>query len=198
MGIENQLTAIMHGDAYVDINSNSGKARLDIYHKSSNEDYLHFKKEVLRAVGIDSTVRVKIDKRKLVGGNTRTGNRLQSKFSSVIYDLNSLSSTLIAQRLIAPEALAILWQDDGTVSWHGKTFSTAVLCTDSWDEELLKQFQLAFYSRYGWGPSVMNTMCRGKQYTRLRFVREQAANLSEIIKDYIVPSMEYKLVNRSV
>lgn len=189
--------AIMCGDAYVDTNLNSGKSRLDIYHSNTQKEYLEQKAVWLNSINdVDCRIVEKIDKRPLVGGNHRVGWRLQTNFSRYFYNLSVAPDKYKLKQLVKPKALAILWQDDGTISWSSKGhYSTAVLCTDSWSDEFIKGFNREFNNEYGWCPSLMYTVCRGKPYTRLRFVKNEMTKLSDIIKNYVSPCMKYKIIS---
>lgn len=192
--LKQAFLAMMYGDAYLDVNINSGKARFDIYHNAKNEDYLIWKSEIISIIA-DNNIKDKIDKRKLVNGNVRVGKRLQSSFSRYFYNLSVTPEKFKIKQLVKPLALSILWQDDGTISWHGKNFSTAVLCTDSWREDFIINFREEFNKYYGWCPTIMHASCRGSKYTRLRFKKKEMEKLSDIIKSYIVPSMKYKIIS---
>lgn len=190
------VLAIMHGDAFVDVNTNSGKARLDIYHCEEQKDYLLQKEFWLAQInGLQTHVSEKTDKRLLKSGNVRLGFRLQSSFSRYMYNLHVSPDKYKVKQLVKPQALAILWQDDGTICWDSDgNYSTAYLCTDSWERTFLNQFLIAFNNKYGWQPILMDYKCRGKTYPRLRFRKGEMIKLSNIIKSYVAPSMLYKII----
>lgn len=202
--LKQSILAMMWGDAYVDVNHNSGKARLDIYHCENQLELLQHKKVILERIsGIRCSIVEKIDNRPLVDGSTRKGYRLQTNFSRYLYNLSVLPGKFVSRSLVYPKALAILWQDDGTVSWHRSTsvdgtdkeyFSSAVLCTDSWPAEFTAAFRSNFNRMYGWTPNVLIAPYKDTTCERLRFTRGNAEKLSAIIEPYVVPVMKYKLV----
>lgn len=193
--IKCQVIAMMHGDCYTDVNHNSGKARLDIYHNEKNLDLLLKKKAILeRITGVVVTVTEKIDKRPLLDGSVRKGYRLQTNFSRYFYKLKTAPFKYLAKQMVKPEALAIMWQDDGTVCWKEGYFSTATLATNDWDGWKVDELRKEWNKQYGWCPTKMDYKCRGKTYLRLRFIKEQAEKLSDIIRNYVVESMKYKLI----
>jgi len=96
--------------------------------------------------------------------------------------------------LVKPSALALLWASDGTLCTRPNgTFSTAVLCTDSWEQWQVEEFRKQWNTTYGWCPTITNYACRGKTYPRLRLTKSQAESLTNIILEHTVPSMQYKL-----
>lgn len=195
--MKSQTIAIMFGDCHVDVNDNSGKARLDIYHTEKNFDLLLKKKEILERInGVKVSIKEKVDKRPLAGGGVRKGYRLQTNFSRYFYKLWVSPFKYIAKQLVKPEALAIMWQDDGTVCWSKKGyFSTATLATDDWEEYRVDELRKAWNKAYGWCPAKMDYKCRGVNYIRLRLVKNQVEKLSSVIRNHIVDSMKYKLVD---
>ena len=187
--------AMMYGDAYLDTNQSSGKSRFDIYHSDDQKDYITYKKSLLDLV-VESSISEKIDNRFLKFGKQRKGWRLQTRFCRYLFSLKQAPTKFLVKQLVKPLALAILWQDDGTICWDKqRNYSTAYLCTDSWDEEFLKNFCREFNNLYGWCPVIMNYKCRGKNYLRLRFRKNEMVKLSNIIKSYVQPSMMYKIIS---
>ena len=192
---KNQLIGIVYGDCHVNENSHSKKARLDIYHTDKNLDLLQHKQRILNQNGLYCRIKEKIDKRPLKNGNTRRGFRLQTNFCESLYELNHIPFNQLSDRLVTPESLAILWQDDGTVCWKNKKyFSTATLAIDDWSQEYMKELQEAWHRAYGWHPKEQDYLCRGVHYNRLRLVKNQVEKLTEIIQDHVVDSMKYKLI----
>ena len=194
--IKSQVIAIMHGDCYTDVNQNSGKARLDIYHSAKNYDLLLKKKEILEQVnGVTVRITKKVDNRKLKSGLTHEGFRLQTNFSRYFFKIHNLPFKYVAKQLVKPRALAILWQDDGTICRRNKTeFSTATLATDDWEEWKVQELRKAWNRAHGWCPVKMDYKCRGKHYLRLRLVLNETEKLTTIIHEHIVDSMQYKLI----
>lgn len=194
--IKSQTIAIMNGDCYVDVNENSGKARLDIYHSDKNLDLLLKKKEILEKInGVTVRITEKIDNRPLKSGNVRKGYRLQTNYSRYFYKLNTAPFKYIAKQIVKPEALALLWQDDGTLCIDKQGyFSTATLAIDDWSNERVKELLKAWNNHYGWCPVKMDYKCRDKVYLRLRLIKNEMEKLSNIIRNYVVESMKYKLI----
>lgn len=186
---------MMLGDAYVDVNNNSGKARLDIYHTARNLDLLEKKASILEEVtGLSTRIIEKKDERPLKGGRVREGFRLQTNFSRYLYNLHQTPFKFKAKQVVKPRALAILWQDDGSISINSRGyFSTATIATDSLEYWMVCEIRKQWNKLYGWCPALQDYNCRGKTYPRLRLVKSHTELLSEIIKDYVTDSMNYKL-----
>jgi len=198
--IKSQALAIMWGDAFVDCNHNSGKARLDIYHSKTQLDLLLQKQEILESItGVTCVIKEKNDNRPLLNGKTREGYRLQTNFTRYIYKLEQAPFKYVAKRLVTPEALALLWASDGTLCIRQSgnyigSFASAVLCTDSWEIWQVEEFKKQWNKQYGWCPTLTNYACRGKNYPRLRLIKSQAELLSDTIIEHTVESMKYKLL----
>lgn len=191
------ILAMMHGDAYVDVNSNSGKVRLDIYHCAEQYDYLLWKREILESVkGVTCSISEKIDNRRLKSGGTRKGYRLQTNFSRYLYNLHVSPMKFQIKQLVKPLALAVLWQDDGTLVYCSKGYySTANLCTDAWDKGNLQQFREYFNRQYGWTMRNQDYACRGKTYPRLRMRKAEMEKFSSIVEDLICKCLKYKIIS---
>lgn len=191
------ILAMMHGDAYVDVNARSGKARLDIYHCAEQYDYLIWKKDLLESIkGITCNVVEKLDDRELKSGDTRKGYRLQTNFSRYLYNLHVTPLKFQMKQLVKPLALAVLWQDDGTLVYDAKGhYSTANLCTDAWDVDNLKQFREYFNKQYGWTMLNQDYTCRGKHYPRLRMRKKEMSLFSTIVQDHMCECLSYKIIN---
>jgi hypothetical protein len=189
------ILAMMYGDAYTDINYNSGKARLDIYHCAKQYEYLLWKQQVLQCVtGLNVRVVEKVDNRSLVNGNTRKGYCLQTSYSRYLFNLHQTPNKFKIKQLVKPLALAVLWQDDGSLMLRqGATdmiYSSAVLSTDSWDQYTLATFTKYFNTRFGWCMILMNTNNHGG----LRMRKDMMVSFSNIIRPYVQPCMLYKLL----
>lgn len=188
--------AMMYGDSFVDVNFNSGKARLDTYHSDKQVSYILQKQNWLNNINDVSTVLTeKIDTRLLKSGETRKGWRLQTTFSRYLFSLFVTPDKFKIKQLVKPAALSVLWMDNGTICWDNKNYySTAYLCTDRWDWEFVKNFLKVFNNEYGWRPTLMHYKCRDKIYPRLRFRKTEMEKLSGIIKSYVLPDLEYKIL----
>lgn len=187
---------MMHGDAHVVVNHTSGKAKLDIYHSESQYDLIMWKCKVLSDIStIKCTVKAKVDNRPLKTKKCRVGYRLLTNFSRYLYNLYVTPTKFQMKTLVKPKALAVLWQDDGTlcIDKYGN-YSSAVLCTDNWSREDLLYFRSQWNKKYGWCPDILNTTCRGVKYTRLRMRKKEMEKFSNVVRDHFVESMKYKLL----
>lgn len=194
--IKSQVLAMMYGDVFVDVNENSGKARLDIYHSEPQLELLMMKKQVLESItGITTHLSEKNDPRILKNGKTRKGYRLQTNFSRYFYKLKKAPFKYVARQLVKPKALAILWSDDGTLCIHNKRyFSSALLCTDSFEIWQVEELRKSWNDAYGWCPVLVEYACRGKTYPRLRLVKAHAEALADIVTEHTVEALKYKLL----
>lgn len=195
--LKQAILAMMKGDGFTDVNYNSGMARLDIYHCEDQLGYLEWKSSILEQVtGITCRITKKVDKRLLKSGKTRSGYRLQTNFSRYLFNLHQTPNKFKFKQLVKPLALAVLWQDDGTLTIRKPcgNYSSATLCSDAWSNEELFMFNKYFNNQYGWRMEDMDYKCRGKIYPRLRMKKKQMQKFSEIVKSYIQDCMMYKLL----
>lgn len=195
--LKQTVFAMMYGDGFVDYNEISGKARLDIYHSEPQLPLLEYKQEVLLGItNLGCSIKEKIDSRPLKSGSARKGHRLLTTFSPYLGKLSRVPKIVALKQMIKPRALAMLWMDDGTlvISKDGN-YSTATLCTDAWKWEEVEVFRKLWNKQYGWCPELMHYKCRGVIYPRLRLRKKEMQKLTDIIKSYVLPCMEYKLLD---
>lgn len=197
--LKRKTLAIMNGDCHVDINEKSGKARLDIYHSEDNYDLIEYKKSILENInGVSVSIKEKVDSRKLKSGMTRKGYRLQTNFSRYFYKLKTMPFKAVCKQMVVPDALAVLWQDDGTVCWDRQGyFSTATLAVDDWDLWKVEELRKSWNNQYGWCPKIMDYKCRGSHYYRLRLVKKEFEKLCESTFGYTCESMKYKVTYKT-
>lgn len=195
--IKSCFHAIMLADCYTEVNSNSGKARLDIYHRKTNEDYMAMKLEIMMNIkSLDFNVKEKIDKRPLKSGAVREGFRCITTFSGYLYKLHNIPfKTKVKAIINNPIALAILWQDDGTCYVNDKgEYKYANLCVESWSEEQCKIFIRLWNDKFGWVPKIALYQSRNKTYHRLSIMKYEMQKFSDHIRNYVVGSMKYKIL----
>jgi hypothetical protein len=195
--IKSCFYAIMLADSFTEVNTNSGKARLDIYHSSKNEDYMKMKTQIFMNIKtLEFSVKEKIDSRPLKNGGVRQGFRCITKFSNYIYTLHNVPFKVKVKGIINnPLALAILWQDDGTcyVNQDG-VYKYANICVESWTIEQCKIFIQAWNDKFGWSPKLAFYQSRNKTYHRLSIMKSEMQQFSDHIREYVVDSMQYKIL----
>ena len=188
------VLAMMFGDTYVDCNYRSGKARLDIYHCSDQYEYIMWKCGVLNSInGIRARVVEKVDNRPLKSGGVRRGYRLQTNFSRYFFKLYTSPTKFQVKQLVKPMALAVLWQDDGSLMMkhNRREYCSAQLCTDRWDLAILRDFMHQFNRAYGW---TFEPMQYTMSYIRLRMRKKEMIKFTDIVWPFTTDCMKYKLV----
>lgn len=186
------ILGTLFGDAYVNYNKDKTSARLDIYHKSDFLDLLERKAEVISQVG-DIKVRIteKIDKRLLQSGDTRKGYRLQTNFHPYFVKLKLFSDFTN----LSDQGLAWYWMDDGSLWWKDE-WKYAYIAMDSYKDIDVFEFMAFMDTRYDIQLNHMRYLGRGgKFYNRVAFPKAEFLKFREIIRPYIVPSMNYKLLS---
>lgn len=89
---------------------------------------------------------------------------------------------------LTPLGLATWFMDDGTTGINNRNYPQLFISTCSYpmvDNQIIRSY---FLENYG-----IEIKIHGGKYPRLYFNKPNAKKLVEIIKPYIIPSMQYKL-----
>ena len=95
--------------------------------------------------------------------------------------------------LISPIALAIWYQDDGTLDARAKDHWNARLATYCFSKEDCSRLAMALDVNFGLNVGVAQCTMRGKRYWQLYVRRPSMDRFVEIIESFIHPSFEYKI-----
>jgi len=174
------------------ISNKKSKSKLKTYrllfaHSEKQIEYLKHKKNILGGS--------KIGTRKSGHGATIKHFAFCSKptlepFAKICLRDNKKSVTKEWLSQLKPEGLAYWFMDDGYTIKRSRTSHGAYLCTDSFNEEEIKLIQDCLI-RMGLETKVSHT----KTGPRVRFPSTDITNLLfDIIKPWVIKSMEYKLV----
>ena len=192
--IKKVVIACMMADSYTEVNNNSGKARLDIYHSDKQLEYIKVKKILLEKLDdVKCNLYEKKDNRILVSGGTRIGYRLQTTYSNFFYMLHMMPEDKILENIINPISLAVLWMDDGALSYKSSYFSYAVLCSESWPIDFTKKFSGLLNNNYDIKCELMNVNLSSGIGQRVRFIKNEFDKFKNIIADYIIHELDYKI-----
>ena len=170
------------GDGYVRIMKGRKNAFLEINHTSKAKEYVDWKYDILKNV-VSSSPHTR-------NGN---GNRVAYRFFTrqhpeitVLYRMFYQGRNKIIPDIpVDPLILAVWYMDDGskcgTSSYYLNTQQF-----DMKDQEKL----LAYLRKFG----LDARLNRDKKYWRIRLLMSCVDRFKEIIKPFIIPSMEYKII----
>lgn len=198
------VTAIALGDGYIQDRHNSGNAILSFAHHLKSEDYVKWKSDLLKSVGIENTISIK---HKSQGNNQKVcytkSYRLIGNIRKKLYknfDKTGYKSFPIkyVQKLDA-KALAILFMDDGCTSiQHLKTkqgkpydYVCGYISTNSFDLQSNKNI-IKWLSKFG----INARIGKQKNHYRICLNRDAIKKLHTVIKPYVmqINSMKYKIL----
>ncbi|ULM64034.1 hypothetical protein (mitochondrion) [Candida margitis] len=191
------------GDAYAEKRSEGKATRIVFYQESSHDDYLLYLHSLIANLGYCNTTIPKITTRLVKNGKIRK----VISFSTWSYDLfNSIHDKwyipnpikgrsnfikIIPKDLelnLTPLALAIWIMDDGSKVGKGLKLSTNSFTHD----ELLFLISI-LKNKYNLTCSIQSAGTNNQQHIYIWV--ESMANLVNIVKPYIIPSMKYKFGN---
>jgi len=181
------------GDASIILSGRRTRPYFKVSHCEKQKDYLVWKKEILGNLVI--TISKTIDKRGhsvMYGFNTVSHDDL-SFFRKLFYIDNKkiIKDELSSQ--LSPLGLAVWFMDDGSKSnkWNYR-FSTEGF---SYEENLKLANMLKI--NFNLNAKVLEYTRSNKKYHYLFLNKENAINMTKIIKPYIVDCMKYKLIDCS-
>lgn len=161
------------------------------FHSLSNEEYFWWKAEMLKTffrTNIESKSKGSYSKTPMLVASGPSNHPWFSYFDK--YRGEGLIDREYLERL-GPLALAIWYQDDGSISKSGSTFSGCSIATHSYPIATISAMRDWFRDRFGLKSFAV---ARGnKDCWELRFNSSESMKFFEIISPYIHPSMSYKI-----
>ena len=169
------------GDGYLRIVPGRKNAFLEINHSISEKDYVDWKYQKLKDL-------VKSPPKQRRG----KGRRIAYRFFTRQYpELTKLyqkfyrgRGKIIPNLKLNPLIIAVWFMDDGN-----KSYQTYYLNTQCFDSLSQKRLILMLKKQYG----IESSLNRDKEYYRIRIKQNSASRFKELIRNYIIPMMEYKL-----
>lgn len=178
------------GDGHID---NGKTRRFVVNHSDKQLEYLKYKQSVL------SNYVNKLRK------NAKQKNRNSTTYNLTTIchqELNSLhklfydnTKKVIRKELVSyltPYAMAIWYMDDGSARKYNVKISTEGFTKQ--ENETLRNI---IYVNFGISGKVCEYINRGKKYYYLSFNKPNSIKLCDLIRPYIIQSMEYKLLRSS-
>lgn len=176
------ITGSILGDGYIRIITGRKNAFLEINHSYNAKEYVDWKYMMLKNVsGSEPKLRKGNGRRLAYRFYSRQHPEITNFFSVFYYN----SKKIIPDNLrIDPLALAVWYMDDGSKCRESDVYLNTQQFIESDQTKLIECLAVM---------GVESKMNRDKQYWRLRIIKSSIPKFMQIIKNYIIPSMQYKL-----
>jgi len=180
------------GDAGVYLSTGSRHYHLMICHSPKQKEYMEWKEQFLKPVstGIKQATHYhRIRKKEYTTLTLRTINLSYfTRLRKIFYPYGKKIVRANVLNKLTPLGLATWFMDDGYGCINNRGYAQLYLCTCSYcqaDNQIIRSY---FLDKLG-----IETRIHGGNYPKIYFNKPNAKKLIEIIKPYIIPSMEYKL-----
>ena len=170
------------GDGYTRILPGRTNAFLEINHGYNAKEYVDWKFQVLKNICISEP--------KMRKGN---GKRIAYRFFTKQHpEITELHAQFYRDRLkVVPESLqldsvilSIWFMDDGSRCRDRDVYLNTQQFRKEDQEVLLEKLK---------GLGLQASLNRDKEYYRIRFLSDSVRRLNDLIRNYVIPSMRYKL-----
>ena len=170
------------GDGYLRIIPGRKNAFLETNHSIKAKDYVDWKYQILKNICLSPPKKRIIDQKRVA---YRFFTRQHQEITQ-IYNLFYLEGKKVIPKNIQLNALtlAVWFMDDGSKTKKGDVYLNT------------QQFSLNDQKRLLYALRKLKLRARlnkDKKYHRIRFYHQSLNRLLELIKPYIIPSMEYKI-----
>lgn len=186
------IIGMVLGDGHLNLSGRSTNAHMDFAHSSKQKDYAVWKSDILGQLTdvlvTEGVITVKGKEYEKVRVLSKT-NPLYTHLWKRFYHNGRKTIDHFLMNSLTPLGLAIWYQDDGHLKNH-ENYLTPMLETNCFNvaeheimtKSLADKFQLEFRANH------LNA-----KYLMLRLRRKDREKFFSIIKDFIHPSMEYKI-----
>lgn len=175
------------GDGHID---NGKTKRLVINHSEKQLSYLEYKKSVMSNYVNKLRKNAEQKHRNSVTYNmTSICHQEFNFFHKLFYDNTKKVIRPEIIKYLTPFVMAIWYMDDGSARKYNVKISTEGFSKR--ENEILRD---AIYMRFDISCKVCEYNTRGKKYYYLSFSKKHSEKLCELIRPYIISSMEYKLL----
>ena len=169
------------GDGYLRIVPGRKNAFLEINHSFSEKDYVDWKYQALKnLVKNQPKTRKGREKRIAYRFFTRQHPELTELYLKFYFNKRKIIPGL----KLNPLMIAVWFMDDGS-----KSYKTYYLNTQRFD--YLSQMKLIQNLKEKY--RIDSSLNRDKEYYRIRIKQNSAERFKELISDYVIPTMRYKL-----
>ena len=180
------LAGSLLGDAYI-----SKRGAIQIEQGENQKQYLLWKYRELKSITSGKISRVF---RKKKTGLMTSSYRFFSKqyfrpWRKVMYRSGRKILPVSVLNLITPLSLAVWYMDDGCK----KNNYSIIISTDGFSIVSLKKLRLMLQERWFINTRIIVKTTAGKKYRRLTIGSYDLVRFFELIRPYIIPSMQYKI-----
>ena len=170
------------GDGYLRIIPGRKDAFLEVNHSIKAKEYVDWKYSILKSICISAPKRRKIDEKRI---GYRFFTRQHPEITKLYEKFYSQGRKVIpAGFKLNPLSLAVWFMDDGSKNKKGDVYLNCQQFDFQSQRRLLHSLRTI---------GVRARMNKDKKYYRIRIRRESISRFVELIKPYIIPSMEYKI-----
>lgn len=187
------IVGLMLGDGHLETQNKDKTYRLKIEYSEKQKEYLYWLWEYFKNwAGTAPKIKEKIIpsgiKIKSISFNTYSHGAFRF-YAHQFYKNKKKVIPKIIRKLLTPRSIAVWFMDDG--SWKSKTHRTYIIHVDGYQKDDLLRIQSALIEKFGVETSIQ------RQYDnwRIYIKTSSAEKFRNLIKPYIVSSMEYKLGN---
>ena len=189
------IVGLMLGDGHLETQNQGRTYRLKIEYSENQREYIDWLYEIFKDWA-DKPPQLKI---KTLKSGTIVKSLYFSTYShgalrfygQIFYSSGVKIIPKIISKLLTPLGLAIWFMDDG--SWKSNHHKTYIIHTDGYKKKDLLIIEKCLKDKFNIGIALH------KQYDNFRiYVKtESAIRFKDLIQDYLVPGMKYKLGNNS-
>lgn len=163
--------------------------KLVIRHSKKQDDYLLFKKGLIESIFYNQTLKV-IEVQK--GLQIQKCSKIFRIYKKWFYT-NGVKDFSKILKYLNLQSIAIWYMDDGSLTAkkhegkiHGYELTLNTYISKEQNQIIIDWFYLNYNIKF--------TQTKSKGKYRLRMGTKEARKFCELIKDYIIPSMKYKLI----
>ena len=169
------------GDGYLRIVPGRKNAFLEINHSITEKSYVDWKYQKLKSL-VKSSPRIRKGNGKRIAYRffTQQHPEITKLYQEFYRDKKKIIPNLELNSLI----MAVWFMDDGS-----KSYRTYYLNTQCFDYLSQKRLIQTMKTQYG----INSSLNRDKEYYRIRIKQDSAERFRKLIRDYIIPTMKYKL-----
>ena len=169
------------GDGYLRIVPGRKNAFLEINHSFSEKDYVDWKYQKLKDL-VKSLPKQRRGKGQRIA--YRFFTRQHPELTKLYQKFYRGRGKIVPNLKLNPLMMAVWFMDDGN-----KSYETYYLNTQHFDYQSQERLIQMLKEQYG----IESSLNRDKEYYRIRIKQNSASRFRGLIRNYIIPMMEYKL-----
>jgi len=187
--IEQVVAGSLLGDGWLESQSDSGTAMYRVKY-SNSYDYIKWIRELIKDLNPSEIKSIKSHNQHYIYTEARKdiGELYQKFYPKKIKIIPSDIG-----RLLTPLALAIWYQDDGTLDNRPRNHLNAMFATHCFTYEECKLLTEVLWENFQINASVCKSRMRGKVYYRLYIWSESMDRFIEVVRPFIHKTFEYKI-----